>query len=237
MLATNVAETSLTVPGIKYVVDPGFARMSRYSARLKVQRLPIEPISQASADQRKGRCGRTSDGICIRLYDEEDFAERPRFTDPEILRTNLASVILQMAALDLGAVSDFPFLDPPDARQVRDGVNLLHELGALDPDAPRRQAADAGRPQARAAARRPADGADDPRGRQAARASTRSSSSPPRCRSRTRASGRSELQAQADQQHARFKDEDSDFIAYLNLWSYVREQQQELTRHRSSASG
>src|SRR3954468_16529981 len=132
VLATNVAETSLTVPGIKYVVDPGFARMSRYSARLKVQRLPIEPISQASADQRKGRCGRTSDGICIRLFDEQDFAERPRFTDPEILRTNLASVILQMAALRLGDIEEFPFLDPPDRRQVRDGVNLLQELGALD---------------------------------------------------------------------------------------------------------
>ena len=132
MLATNVAETSLTVPGIRYVVDPGTARISRYSARLKVQRLPIEPISQASADQRKGRCGRTADGICIRLYDEEDFAERPRFTDPEILRTNLASVILQMAALRLGPIEDFPFLDPPDRRQVRDGVNLLTDLGALD---------------------------------------------------------------------------------------------------------
>ena len=133
MLATNVAETSLTVPGIGAVVDPGTARISRYSARLKVQRLPIEPISQASADQRKGRCGRTSDGICIRLYDEDDFNARPRFTDPEILRTSLASVILQMAALELGDVEDFPFLDPPDARQVRDGVALLRELGALEP--------------------------------------------------------------------------------------------------------
>src|SRR3712207_2635358 len=126
------AETSLTVPGIKAVVDPGTARISRYSARLKVQRLPIEPISQASADQRKGRSGRTSEGICVRLYSEEDFLARPRYTDPEILRTNLASVILQMAALGLGEVEDFPFLDPPDRRQVRDGVNLLHELGALD---------------------------------------------------------------------------------------------------------
>ena len=122
MLATNVAETSLTVPGIRYVVDPGTARISRYSARLKVQRLPIEPVSQASADQRKGRCGRTSDGICIRLYAEEDFDERPRFTDPEILRTSLAAVILQMAAIGLGDVEDFPFLDPPDRRQIRDGV-------------------------------------------------------------------------------------------------------------------
>jgi ATP-dependent helicase HrpA len=228
VLATNVAETSLTVPGIKYVVDTGLARMSRYSARLKVQRLPIEPISQASADQRKGRCGRTSDGICIRLYDEQDFLERPRFTDPEILRTNLASVILQMAALDLGAVSDFPFLDPPDARQVRDGVNLLHELGAIDP------AQSAGKrltPVGRKLARLPVDprmarmileadrlrcveeviviaaglSIQDPRERPA------------------------EHQAQADQLHARFKDEHSDFTSYLNLWSYVREQQRELS--------
>ena len=132
VLATNVAETSLTVPGIRYVVDPGFARISRYSARLKVQRLPIEPVSQASADQRKGRCGRVADGICIRLYSEEDFEERPRFTDPEILRTSLASVILQMAAAGLGDVEHFPFLDPPDRRQVRDGIRLLQELAALD---------------------------------------------------------------------------------------------------------
>ena len=128
VLATNVAETSLTVPGIRSVVDPGTARISRYSARLKVQRLPIEPVSQASADQRKGRCGRTSDGIAIRLYAEEDFEERPRFTDPEILRTSLAAVILRMAALELGDIEDFPFLDPPDRRQVRDGIRLLQEL-------------------------------------------------------------------------------------------------------------
>ena len=128
MLATNVAETSLTVPGIRSVVDPGTARISRYSARLKVQRLPIEPVSQASADQRKGRCGRTSDGVAIRLYAEEDFEERPRFTDPEILRTNLAAVILRMAALELGDIEDFPFLDPPDRRQIRDGIRLLQEL-------------------------------------------------------------------------------------------------------------
>ena len=131
VLATNVAETSLTVPGIRYVVDPGTARISRYSNRTKVQRLPIEAISQASANQRKGRCGRTADGICIRLYSQEDFAARPEFTDPEILRTNLASVILQMAALDLGDVAGFPFIDPPDTRQVTDGVRLLEELGAL----------------------------------------------------------------------------------------------------------
>src|SRR5205823_3290091 len=135
VLATNVAETSLTVPGIHYVVDPGTARISRYSARLKVQRLPIEPISQASADQRKGRCGRVAAGVCIRLYDEEDFEARPAFTDPEILRTNLASVILQMAALRLGDIEDFPFLDAPDRRQIRDGIALLQELGALDAEA------------------------------------------------------------------------------------------------------
>ena len=162
VLATNVAETSLTVPGVGAVVDPGTARVSRYSARLKVQRLPIEPISQASAQQRNGRCGRTSDGICIRLYDEDDFAARPRFTDPEILRTSLASVILQMAALELGDVEEFPFLDPPDARQVRDGVALLRELGALEPASERRREKPphAARPQARAAAGRPALRAD-----------------------------------------------------------------------------
>src|SRR5690349_6415148 len=132
VLATNVAETSVTVPGIRAVIDPGTARISRYSARLKVQRLPIEPISQASADQRKGRCGPEADGIAIRLYGEEDFEERPRFTDPEILRTSLAAVILRMAALDLGDIEAFPFIDPPDRRQVRDGVRLLQELGAID---------------------------------------------------------------------------------------------------------
>ncbi|NUT27053.1 MAG: ATP-dependent RNA helicase HrpA, partial [Streptomyces sp.] len=133
VLATNVAETSLTVPGIKYVIDPGFARISRYSHRTKVQRLPIEPISQASANQRKGRCGRTSDGVCIRLYSEDDFVARPEFTDAEILRTNLASVILQMTAAGLGDIEKFPFIDPPDHRNIRDGVQLLQELGAIDP--------------------------------------------------------------------------------------------------------
>src|SRR5579859_3595511 len=134
VLATIVAETSLTVPGIRYVIDPGTARLSRYSNRTKVQRLPIEPVSQASASQRAGRCGRLSDGICIRLYSEEDFESRPEFTEPEILRTSLASVILQMSALGLGDIAAFPFLDPPDQRNIRDGVNLLHELGALDPE-------------------------------------------------------------------------------------------------------
>ena len=133
VLATNVAETSLTVPGIKYVIDPGTARISRYSYRTKVQRLPIEPISQASANQRKGRCGRVSEGICIRLYSEEDFNNRPEFTDPEILRTNLASVILQMTALGLDDIEAFPFVDAPDKRHIQDGVKLLEELGAIQP--------------------------------------------------------------------------------------------------------
>ncbi len=132
VLATNVAETSLTVPGIRSVVDTGLARISRYSARSKVQRLPIEAISQASSDQRKGRCGRLGDGVCIRLFDEPDFASRPEFTDPEITRTNLAAVILQMSAFGLGAVEQFPFIDPPDPRQVRDGYQTLQEIGGLD---------------------------------------------------------------------------------------------------------
>ena len=211
MLATNVAETSLTVPGIHYVVDPGFARISRYSARLKVQRLPIEPVSQASADQRKGRCGRTSDGIAIRLYSEEDFTERPRFTDPEILRTVLAAVILQMAAIDLGDVEDFPFLDPPDRRQVRDGIALLQELGALD---------ESGRkltPLGRQLAQLPID----PRmGRMVIEAERlgcveeviviASALSIQDVRERP-----ADQQAQADQAHARHADESSDFLALL----------------------
>src|SRR3954453_14750068 len=134
VLATNVAETSLTVPGIRYVVDPGTARISRYSRARGVQRLPIEKISQASARQRAGRCGRVAEGICVRLYTEDDFESRPEFTDPETLRTNLAAVILQMTALGLGDVAAFPFVEPPDRRSIRDGVQLLHELGAIDPD-------------------------------------------------------------------------------------------------------
>src|SRR4051812_29618646 len=223
VLATNVAETSLTVPGIKCVIDPGAARVSRYSARLKVQRLPIERISQASADQRKGRCGRTSEGICIRLYTEEDFLERPRFTDPEVLRTNLASVILQMAAADLGAIEDFPFLDPPDRRQVRDGVNLLMELRALD----------AGRltPIGRRLAGLPVDPRFARMVLEADRLGCANevmvivaglSIQDPRERP-------AEKRQQADQLHARFADETSDFLAYLNLWRYLREQQRDLS--------
>jgi ATP-dependent RNA helicase HrpA len=232
VLATNVAETSLTVPGIKYVIDPGTARISRYSARLKVQRLPIERISQASADQRKGRCGRTSEGICIRLYTEADFAERQRFTDPEILRTNLASVILQMAAAGLGQIEDFPFLDPPDRRQVRDGLNLLTELRAIESGG---GAARDGGPRLTTLGRRLSGLPVDPRYARMVLEADRLgcadevivivaalSIQDPRERP-------AEKRQQADQQHARFADETSDFLAYLNLWRYLREQQRELS--------
>ncbi|MGH2909729.1 MAG: ATP-dependent RNA helicase HrpA, partial [Solirubrobacteraceae bacterium] len=227
VLATNVAETSLTVPGIRCVVDTGLARISRYSARLKVQRLPVEPISRASADQRKGRCGRLADGVCVRLYSEDDFDARPEFTDPEVQRTNLASVILQMAALELGEVEAFPFLEPPDRRQVRDGVALLHELRALDPSA-----AHALTPLGRDLARLPID----PRlGRMVLEAgrlgcareviviAAALSIQDPRARP-------TEQRAQADRLHARFKDESSDFLAYLNLWRYLRSLEGEVSR-------
>ena len=134
VLATNVAETSLTVPGIRYVIDAGTARIKRYSFRSKVEQLPIEPVSQAAANQRAGRCGRVADGICIRLYDEADFAARPRFTEPEIVRSSLAGVILRMKSLNLGAVEDFPFLEAPPKRAIADGYQLLNELGATDDD-------------------------------------------------------------------------------------------------------
>ncbi|MPZ26288.1 MAG: ATP-dependent RNA helicase HrpA [Micromonosporaceae bacterium] len=227
VLATNVAETSLTVPGIRYVIDPGTARISRYSHRLKVQRLPIEPISQASAQQRAGRCGRVADGICIRLYSEDDFTARPAYTEPEILRTNLAAVILQMAALRLGEVADFPFLDPPDRRQVTDGVRLLDELGALD----RNRDRDRDRrltPVGRNLARLPVD----PRlGRMVLEADRNGclrevtviaaalSIQDPRERP-------ADHREAADARHARFVDETgSDFLALLNLWRYLQEQQ------------
>ena len=223
MLATNVAETSLTVPGIKYVVDPGTARISRYSHRLKVQRLPIEPISQASANQRKGRCGRTSDGICIRLYSEEDFLARPEFTDPEILRTNLASVILQMRALGLGDMAAFPFVEPPDRRNIKDGVELLHELGALDGE------------RLTKLGRRLAQLPVDPRlGRMVLEAERNGcvhevlviaaalSIQDPRERP-------TDHQQAADEKHSRFVDKESDFLAFLNLWRYLEEQQKALS--------
>ncbi|CAM5533894.1 ATP-dependent RNA helicase HrpA [Streptomyces canus] len=227
VLATNVAETSLTVPGIKYVIDPGFARISRYSHRTKVQRLPIEPVSQASANQRKGRCGRTSDGICIRLYSEEDFEARPEFTDAEILRTNLASVILQMTAAGLGDIEKFPFIDPPDHRNIRDGVQLLQELGALDPAQKdvRKRLTDTGRKLAQLPvdprlARMVLEADKNGCVREVMVIAAALSIQDPRERP-------ADKQTQADQQHARFKDETSDFLAYLNLWRYVREQQKE----------
>ncbi|MFI2648355.1 ATP-dependent RNA helicase HrpA [Micromonospora fulviviridis] len=229
VLATNVAETSLTVPGIKYVVDPGTARISRYSSRLKVQRLPIEPVSQASANQRKGRCGRTSDGICIRLYDEQDFASRPEFTDPEILRTNLASVILQMTSIGLGDIGAFPFIDPPDRRNVTDGVNLLHELGALDPaeTEPAKRLTPLGRRLAQLPvdprlARMVLEGERNGCATEVVVIAAALSIQDPRERP-------ADKQAQADQAHARFADKESDFVAYLNLWRYLREQQRELS--------
>ncbi|CAM5522562.1 ATP-dependent helicase OS=Streptomyces fumanus OX=67302 GN=GCM10018772_14330 PE=4 SV=1 [Streptomyces fumanus] len=219
--------TSLTVPGIKYVIDPGFARISRYSHRTKVQRLPIEPISQASANQRKGRCGRTSDGICIRLYSEDDFLARPEFTDAEILRTNLASVILQMTAAGLGDIEKFPFIDPPDHRNIRDGVQLLQELGALDPAQkdPRKRLTETGRKLAQLPvdprlARMVLEADRNGCAREVMVIAAALSIQDPRERP-------ADKQTQADQQHARFKDETSDFLAFLNLWRYLREQQKE----------
>ncbi|WP_406393465.1 ATP-dependent RNA helicase HrpA [Streptomyces sp. NBC_00887] len=227
VLATNVAETSLTVPGIKYVIDPGNARISRYSHRTKVQRLPIERVSQASANQRKGRCGRTSDGICIRLYSEDDFLTRPEFTDPEILRTNLASVILQMTAAGLGDIEKFPFIDPPDHRNIRDGIQLLQELGALDPEEkdPKKRLTPLGRklsqlPVDPRLARMVIEADTNGCAREVMVIAAALSIQDPRERP-------SEKQTQADQQHARFKDETSDFLAFLNLWRYIREQQKE----------
>jgi len=229
VLATNVAETSLTVPGIRYVVDPGTARISRYSQRTKVQRLPIEAISQASASQRTGRCGRTSDGICIRLYGEDDFASRPEFTDPEILRTNLASVILRMAALDLGPVPDFPFIDPPDARNVTDGVRLLEELGAIAPGS------QTGRTRLTQLGRKLADLPVDPRlgrmilesgrngcAREVLVITAALSIQDPRERP-------SDAREAADQMHRRFAEPGSDFLAFVTLWDYLREQQRVLS--------
>ena len=228
VLATNVAETSLTVPGIRYVIDTGVARISRYSARTKVQRLPIEPISQASANQRSGRCGRVAAGIAVRLYDEEDFEARPEFTDPEILRTNLASVILQMTSLGLGDIARFPFVEPPDRRNVQAGVQLLEELGAVSAKGDLTKTG-------RRLARLPID----PRlGRMLLEAerlgcvrdvlvivAALSLQDP---RERPGADHPVE-RAQADQLHARFKAERSDFLTWLNLWNHLRQQQKELS--------
>ncbi|CQI91230.1 ATP-dependent RNA helicase HrpA [Yersinia frederiksenii] len=228
VLATNVAETSLTVPGIKYVIDPGTARVSRYSFRTKVQRLPIEPVSQASANQRKGRCGRVSDGICIRLYSEQDFLSRPEFTDPEILRTNLASVILQMTSLGLGDIAAFPFVEAPDKRNIQDGVRLLEELGAI-------KTAENGHQQLTPLGRQLAQLPVDPRLARMVLEAQRSGSvrelmiitsalsiQDPRERPMDK-------QQASDEKHRRFADKDSDFLAFVNLWDYLKEQQKELS--------
>ena len=227
VLATNVAETSVTVPGIRYVIDPGTARMSRYSYRSKVQRLPIEAISQASANQRKGRCGRLSAGICIRLYDEADFIARPEFTDAEILRTNLASVILQMHDLTLGPVEEFPFIDAPDSRFVNDGVKLLQELGGLN---------NRGKltPLGKQLARLPVD----PRiGRMVVAANewhalnevlliaSALTIQDPRERPQDK-------QQAADQQHLLWREKDSDFLSLVNLWQDYEHQRQQLTQNK-----
>ncbi|EGR1858711.1 ATP-dependent RNA helicase HrpA [Vibrio cholerae] len=232
VLATNVAETSLTVPGIKYVIDPGTARISRYSYRTKVQRLPIEPISQASANQRKGRCGRTEEGFCIRLYSEEDFLSRPEFTDPEILRTNLASVILQMTALGLGDIEAFPFVEAPDKRNIQDGVRLLEELGAINDQIkdPKKRLTESGKQLARLPI--------DPRlARMVLEASklgclkevmiiaSALSIQDPRERP-------SDKQQASDEKHRRFNHEDSDFLTLVNLWHYIGEQQKALTSNQ-----
>ena len=236
VLATNVAETSLTVPGIRYVIDPGLARISRYSNKTKVQRLPIEPVSQASANQRAGRCGRVAEGVAIRLFSQADYVSRPRFTEPEILRTSLASVILQMASLGLGAVEDFPFLDAPDRRAVRDGVALLVEIGALAQD---RETGD-GAP-ASSQYRLTGIGRDlarlpiDPRlGRMLLEAERLGCASEvlvivaalsiQDVRERP-----AEHQGTADASHARLADPHSDFITYLNLWRYLAVQARDLS--------
>ncbi|GAB2468408.1 ATP-dependent RNA helicase HrpA [Xylanimonas ulmi] len=233
VLSTNVAETSLTVPGIRYVVDSGLARISRYSKATKVQRLPIEAISQASANQRSGRCGRVADGVAIRLYSRDDFDARPQYTEPEILRTSLASVLLQMIAVGVvaapGDVARFPFVEPPDTRAVRDGVTLLRELGALEtsPDGTTTALTDVGRqlaalPMDPRLARMIIEGARLGVAREVAVVAAALSVQDPRERP-------AEVRERADQLHARFADPTSDFLAYLNLWEYLREQQRELS--------
>lgn len=240
VLATNVAETSLTVPGIRYVIDPGFARISRYSARTKVQRLPIEPISQASAQQRAGRCGRVGPGVCLRLYDQQDFAARPEFTEPEILRTNLASVIVKMADAGLGDILDFPFVEPPDPAHVRDGIRLLSELGAI-----RHGTGKHAQVQLTAVGRKLARLPVDPRlGRmliEADRLGCLREVLPivaglaiPDPRERPR-----EAEAAADAAHRRFwapvtdsdevTEDGSDIAALLRLWTYLRDQRKQLS--------
>ncbi|AIY01094.1 ATP-dependent helicase HrpA [Arthrobacter sp. PAMC 25486] len=228
VLATNVAETSLTVPGIKYVIDTGTARISRYSHRTKVQRLPIERVSQASANQRSGRCGRVSDGICIRLYSEEDYNARSEFTDPEILRTNLAAVILQMTAMGVAKgpkdVEKFPFVQPPDSRAITDGVTLLRELGAVNTQGG-----------ITAVGRQLSQLPVDPRlGRMIVEAAKRGVAAEVMVLAaaltiqdpRERPTDKQQL---AQEKHKRFVDEHSDFTGFLNLWRYIKEKQNELS--------
>ncbi|WKT59788.1 ATP-dependent RNA helicase HrpA [Microbulbifer thermotolerans] len=227
VLATNVAETSITVPGIRYVIDPGTARISRYSYRSKIQRLPVEPISQASANQRAGRCGRVSAGICVRLYDEKDFEQRAQFTDAEILRTNLAAVILQMLQLRIGDIRDFPFVDPPDQRLINDGYKLLQELQALD-------ARGKVTPLGRTLSRLPLD----PRlGRMLAAAAARGSLreiliivsalavQDPRERP-------AEKRQAADEKHRQWQHQESDFLSYVQLWEAFEAQRQALSQNQ-----
>ncbi|HBM29285.1 MAG TPA: ATP-dependent RNA helicase HrpA, partial [Halomonas sp.] len=224
VLATNVAETSLTVPGIRYVIDPGLVRISRYSYRAKIQRLPIEPVSQASANQRKGRCGRIAEGVCIRLYDEEDFLSRPAFTDPEIQRTNLASVILSMLALKLGSIEDFPFVDPPDGRFVKDGFRLLFELGAVNE---KQQLSGLGRKLAKLPidprlARMVLAGAERGSLRDVLIVVSALAIQDPRDRP-------ADKRQAADQAHQRWHDPDSDFVALLNLWHGIENAREALS--------
>ena len=227
VLSTNVAETSLTVPGIRYVIDAGYARISRYSARSKIQRLPVERISRASADQRKGRCGRVADGICIRLYEEDDFSARAAFTEPEIQRTNLAAVILQMATLGFGDISAFPFVDPPDMRLIRDGYKLLEELAAVDS---KHKVTRLGQ----SLARLPVDprigrmliaGAGGGCLREVLVIAAALSVQDPRERP-------AEKRQEADEAHAMFGDERSDFSAYLKLWAFLELNRRHLTRRK-----
>src|SRR5487761_1388112 len=223
VLATNVAETSLTVPGIRYVIDPGTARISRYSLRTKVQRLPIEAISQASANQRKGRCGRVADGICVRLYSEADFNSRPEYTDPEIQRTNLASVILQMAAARLGDVREFPFVDPPDPRSITDGVRLLEELNAMKAD----RLTELGRKMARLPvdpriARMILESSAQGCAREVLVIAAALSIQDPRERP-------ADNQQAADTAHRRFAQPESDFLTFVALWDYLADRQRELS--------
>ncbi|MDG5499053.1 ATP-dependent RNA helicase HrpA [Marinobacter sp. BGYM27] len=227
VLSTNVAETSLTVPGIRYVVDTGVARISRYSVRSKIQRLPVEAISQASANQRKGRCGRVAPGICFRLYDEADFISRPEFTDPEILRTNLASVILQMSVSGLGEIKDFPFLDAPDSRLINDGYKLLEELGAVST---KRKVSRLGRTMAKLPvdprlARMLVAGAEQGSLDEVLIIIAGLSIQDPRERPQDK-------QQAADQAHAPFNDKESDFATLVNIWRFYEEQRQEMTQNQ-----